>query len=112
MIPFPQSAHRVSDESSLAKSILAAIPRAYAVVFYSTDVRFGWALLALSLLVPQVGLAGLLGVLLAALPAWQRATAGQGGGGALLGNGAPAATGVTTALPARINRAAGLAGER
>lgn len=70
MIPFPQSAHRVSDESSLAKSILAAIPRAYAVVFYSTDVRFGWALLAFSLLVPQVGLAGLLGVLLAALTAW------------------------------------------
>lgn len=70
MIPFPQSAHRVSDEGSLAKSILAAIPRTYAVVFYSTDVRFGWALLGLSLLVPQVGLAGLAGVLLAAVTAW------------------------------------------
>jgi len=70
MIPFPQSAHRISDESSLAKSILAAIPRTYAVVFYSTDVRFGWALLGLSLLVPQVGLAGLAGVLLAAVTAW------------------------------------------
>ena len=70
MIPFPQSPHRISDESSLAKSILAAIPRTYAVVFYSTDVRFGWALLGLSLLVPQVGLAGLAGVLLAAVTAW------------------------------------------
>ncbi len=70
MIPFPQSAHRISDESSLAKSILAAIPRTYAVVFYSTDLRFGWALLGLSLLVPQVGLAGLAGVLLAAVTAW------------------------------------------
>ena len=70
MIPFPQSAHRVSDESSLAKSLLAAIPRTYAVVFYSTDVRFGWALLGLSLLVPQVGLAGLAGVVLAAMAAW------------------------------------------
>lgn len=70
MIPFPQSAHRVSDESSLGRSVLAALPRTYAVVFYSTDVRFGWVLLGLSLLVPQVGLAGLAGVLLAALVAW------------------------------------------
>ena len=49
---------------------MAALPRTYAVVFYSTDVRFGWMMLGLSLLVPQVGLAGLAGVVLAALAAW------------------------------------------
>lgn len=70
MIPFPQSAHRISDESSLARSVLAALPRVYAIVFYSTDLRFGWLLLAISLLVPAVGLAGLAGVVLAATAAW------------------------------------------
>ncbi len=70
MIPFPQGAHRISDEHSLLRSLLAALPRTYAVVFYSTDVRFGWTMLGLSLLVPQVGLAGLAGVLLAAATAW------------------------------------------
>jgi len=70
MIPYPQSAHRISDESSLIRSLFAAVPRAYAVIFYSTDVRFGWAMLGLSLLVPQVGLAGLAGVILAAVLAW------------------------------------------
>lgn len=70
MIPFPQNVPAASDGGSLARSLPAALPRTYAVVFYSTDVRFGWALLGLSLLVPQVGLAGLSGVLLAAVAAW------------------------------------------
>lgn len=70
MIPYPQGAHRLADESSLVRSLIAGLPRTYAVVFYSTDVRFGWAMLGLSLLVPQVGLAGLAGVVLAALVAW------------------------------------------
>ncbi len=70
MIPFPQSAHRISDENSLARSLVAALPRAYAVVFYSTDLRFGWAMLVLSLCVPQVGLPGLAGVVFAAVVAW------------------------------------------
>lgn len=70
MIPFPQSAHRLSDENSFPRSLLAAFPRAYAVVFYSTDLRFGWAMLIMSMFVPQVGLYGLAGVALAAAFAW------------------------------------------
>ena len=70
MIPFPQGAHRLADEKSLPRSIIAALPRTYAVIFYSTDARFGWAMLALSLLVPWVGVAGLAGVLAAACLAW------------------------------------------
>ena len=65
MIPFPQGAHRLADEKSLPRSIIAALPRTYAVIFYSTDARFGWAMLALNLLVPWVGVAGLAGVLAA-----------------------------------------------
>ena len=70
MIPFPQGPHRLADESSLVRSLIAALPRTYAVVFYSTDVRFGWFMLGMSLLVPQIGLAGLAGVVLAAVTAW------------------------------------------
>ena len=70
MIPFPQGAHRLADEKSLPRSIIAALPRTYAVIFYSTDARFGWAMLALNLLVPWVGVAGLAGVLAAACLAW------------------------------------------
>jgi murein DD-endopeptidase MepM/ murein hydrolase activator NlpD/urea transporter len=70
MIPFPQGAHRLADEKSLPRSIMAALPRTYAIIFYSTDVRFGWAMLAMSLLVPWVGLAGLGGVVVAACLAW------------------------------------------
>ena len=70
MIPFPQGAHRLADEKSLLRSIVAALPRTYAIIFYSTDVRFGWAMLAMSLLVPWVGLAGLAGVVVAACLAW------------------------------------------
>lgn len=60
----------MADEKSLLRSIVAALPRTYAVIFYSTDVRFGWAMLGLSLLVPWVGLAGLAGVVAAACLAW------------------------------------------
>lgn len=70
MIPFPQGPHRLADEKSWLRSVLAGLPRTYAVVFYSTDVRFGWALLLLSLIVPWVGLAGLAGVVAAAGLAW------------------------------------------
>ena len=70
MIPFPQGTHRAADEKSLPRSIIAALPRTYAIIFYSTDLRFGWAMLALNLCVPWVGLAGLAGVLTAACLAW------------------------------------------
>ena len=70
MIPYPQGAHPLAEERSLVRTFLAGLPRTYAVVFYSTDTRFGWAMLGLSLMVPRVGLAGLAGVALAALAAW------------------------------------------
>lgn len=70
MIPYPQGAHPLAEENSLVRTFLAGLPRTYAVVFYSTDVRFGWAMLGLSLLVPRIGVAGLAGVALAALAAW------------------------------------------
>ncbi len=70
MIPFPQGTHRAADEKSLPRSIIAALPRTYAIIFYSTDLRFGWAMLALNLCVPWIGLAGLAGVLAAACLAW------------------------------------------
>jgi urea transporter len=70
MIPYPQGVHRLADEKSLLRSLAAALPRTYAIIFYSTDVRFGWAMLGLSLLVPWVGMAGLAGVVVAACLAW------------------------------------------
>ena len=70
MIPYPQGTHRLAEESSLVRSFLAGLPRTYAVVFYSTDTRFGWAMLGFSLMVPRIGVAGLAGVALAALAAW------------------------------------------
>ena len=70
MIPFPQSAHRILDEQSWARSLIAALPRTYAVVFFSTDMRFGWAMLGLSMAVPQVGVPGLAGVILASMIGW------------------------------------------
>lgn len=70
MIPFSQGVHRVADEQSFVRSIGYALPRTYAVVFYSTDARFGWFLLLLGLLVPKVALAGLGGVIFAMMMAW------------------------------------------
>jgi urea transporter/murein DD-endopeptidase MepM/ murein hydrolase activator NlpD len=70
MIPYPQGPHRLTDEQSLLRSVVAALPRTYAIVFYSTDARFGWAMLMLSLIVPWVGLAGIAGVAAAAALAW------------------------------------------
>ena len=70
MIPYPQGVHRQADEKSLLLSLAAALPRTYAILFYSTDVRFGWVVLGLSLFVPWVGMAGLAGVVAAAGLAW------------------------------------------
>ena len=45
--------------------LLRGLPRAYAILFFSPDLRLGWLLLAISLLAPDVGLSGLAGVLAA-----------------------------------------------
>jgi urea transporter len=69
MIPYPDNTP-VERHGSLASALLRGLPRGYAVVFFSTDVRLGWVLLALSLTMPVVGVAGLGGALLAGLVAW------------------------------------------
>lgn len=55
---------------SFAATLLRAIPRAYAVLFFSGNIRFGWWLLAVSLLAPTIGLCGLITLILAAALAW------------------------------------------
>lgn len=70
MIPYPGGPHDSGDDDSFLRTLLTAVPRTYAIVFYSTDVRFGWFLAAVSLLVKGVGLAGLLGIVGAAGLAW------------------------------------------
>ena len=46
------------------------VPRAYAILFFSPNVRFGWLLLAISLVSPGIGLSGLAGAWAAGSVAW------------------------------------------
>src|SRR5271163_843291 len=46
------------------------VPRAYAILFFSPNVRLGWVLLAASLLSPGIGLSGLAGAVAAGIVAW------------------------------------------
>ncbi len=55
---------------TLSATLAAGLPRAYAVLFFSANARLGWCLLAVSLLDPMMGLAGVLGVCAAATLAW------------------------------------------
>ncbi len=52
------------------QNLLHGVPRAYAILFFSPNVRLGWLLLATSLLSPDIGLSGLTGVLAAGGIAW------------------------------------------
>jgi len=52
------------------KSLCHGVPRAYAILFFSPNVRFGWLLLAISLLSPGIGLSGLAGAFAAGGIAW------------------------------------------
>lgn len=70
MIPFRQEHYAGVAEAGPGRSLWQAVPRAYSIVLYSTDARFGWGLLILSLLVPWVGLAGLAGVLVSYCIGW------------------------------------------
>lgn len=70
MIPYLPEPHRATDDASFMRTLATAIPRTYAIVFYSTNVRFGWCLALLSLMVRGVGLAGLLAVVASAGLAW------------------------------------------
>ena len=59
---------RVRD--SFLDTLRTGIPLAYSVLFFSANQRLGWYLLAVSLLAPDIGLSGLLGVIAAAGIGW------------------------------------------
>jgi urea transporter len=52
------------------QSLLHGVPRAYAILFFSPNLRLGWLLLAASLLSPGIGLSGLAGAFAAGGIAW------------------------------------------
>jgi urea transporter len=52
------------------QALLHGVPRAYAILFFSPNVRLGWLLLATSLLSPGIGLSGLAGAFAAGGIAW------------------------------------------
>ena len=55
---------------TLWQNLLQGVPRAYAILFFSANVRFGWLLLSASLLSPAIGLSGLAGAFAAGGLAW------------------------------------------
>jgi len=67
MISMPD---RSTAPTTLPEYLFHGVPRAYAVLFFSPNVRFGWVLLAISLLSPGIGLSGLAGAVAAGLMAW------------------------------------------
>jgi urea transporter len=68
MILMPDPPHA---SSSLGVSLRCGLPRAFSILFFSASERFGWALLLLSLLAPDVGLVGVAGAASAGGLAWQ-----------------------------------------
>jgi len=69
MIPIAES-DPPSPAISLGGTLLRGVPHAYAVLFFSANLRLGWWLLAVSLLTPSYGLAGLAGVCATGILAW------------------------------------------
>ena len=59
-----------SSASAFGGALVRGIPRSYAVLFFSPNPRLGWFLLAVSMLAPDLGIAGLLGVCATAALAW------------------------------------------
>ncbi len=55
---------------TFAQSLWRGLPRAYAILFFSSNVRFGWWLLSVGLIQPVLGLCGLFGVVSSAALAW------------------------------------------
>ena len=52
------------------QSLFHGVPRAYAILFFSPNLRLGWLLMAVSLLSPGIGLSGLAGAFAAGGIAW------------------------------------------
>ena len=52
------------------ESLLLGLPRAYAILFFNGNARFGWWLMAVGLLAPGIALCGLFGAVSAAVLGW------------------------------------------
>jgi murein DD-endopeptidase MepM/ murein hydrolase activator NlpD len=68
MISIPD--HDSAPARSPWESLARGVPRAYAILFFSPNIRFGWFLLAISLVSPGIGLPGLAGAWAAGGIAW------------------------------------------
>jgi len=68
MISIPD--HDSIQPRSAWEHLSRGVPRAYAILFFSPNVRFGWFLLAISLISPGIGLSGLAGAWAAGGIAW------------------------------------------
>ncbi len=55
---------------TLAGSLAVGVPHAYSILFFSGSAKLGWFFLAISMLSPDLGLSGLLGVCAAGTLAW------------------------------------------
>ena len=55
---------------TFAGSLLTGLPHSYSILFFSGSLKLGWWLLAISMISPDLGLAGVLGVCAAAALAW------------------------------------------
>jgi len=51
---------------NLADCLKTGLPRAFSILFFSPDTRLGWMLIAVSLLIPQIGLTAIAGICAAA----------------------------------------------
>jgi urea transporter len=65
MISIPD--HEMAPARTPFECLVRGIPRAYAILFFSADVRLGWLLLGISLFSPMVGLSGMAGAAAAGL---------------------------------------------
>jgi murein DD-endopeptidase MepM/ murein hydrolase activator NlpD/urea transporter len=68
MISIPD--HDAAPPRTVWKNLSLGVPHAYAILFFSPNIRFGWFLLAISLLSPTIGLSGLAGAWAAGGIAW------------------------------------------
>ncbi len=59
-----------AEAPALGRALMQALPRTYAAIFFSSNEKLGWWLLAITLLAPDMGLAGVSGVVLAFLLGW------------------------------------------
>ncbi|MCP5558308.1 MAG: urea transporter [Verrucomicrobiaceae bacterium] len=69
MLSLPPPEHP-GNHVTLAMALREGVPRAYSAIFFSNSERLGWWFIAVTMLVPDMGIAGLGGVILAGALAW------------------------------------------